>query len=222
MPLFRLMAIAMSLYFLFQPVAAHADETDGNATEITASMQRQYEALGAFRADLVQKLTNAASGSTQTRTGTLVFKQPALIRWQTESPEPELLVVGSDRVWDYFPDEETAYRYTTDQVLGSKTMLRFLSGKARLDEDFYVSVVGRDNGYIKMELVPRDPEPSLVQAWLWLIPESKLLHRVVIVDFFGNENDVTLKSIVLNPELPASTFEFTPPKGTEILDTPKD
>lgn len=207
------------LIFSFVGVATSAQEVlPDDVTSIISDMQERYEALSGFSANLSQKLTNAANGSTESRTGTLSFRQPALIRWQTDTPEPELLVVGKDAVWDYFPEAEAAYRYTTEQVLGSKTMLRFLSGKARLDEDFFVSPLGKEDGFIKLELVPRNPEPNLVQAYLWLAPKSHFLQRVVIVDFFGNENDVTLQSLVLNPSFPDGHFDFSPPEGTEIIE----
>lgn len=213
--------VALMLWASAGAVCAQDNAPAEDAAEITARMQEKYEALTGFSADIVQRLTNAANGSTQTRTGALAFKNPSLVRWQTATPEEELLVVGQDAVWDYFPEEGTAYRYTVEQVLGSKTMLRFLSGKARLDEEFYVTPQGREDGYIKLELIPHTPESNLVQAYLWLTPEGFLLRRVVIVDFFGNENDVTLTKLHLNPDFPDGHFTFTPPEDVEIVENSK-
>ncbi|MDY7002309.1 MAG: outer membrane lipoprotein carrier protein LolA [Thermodesulfobacteriota bacterium] len=186
--------------------------------EITAHIQEQYEALQGFQADFVQSLKNAASGESETRTGRIFFKQPRLIRWETTTPERELLLAGKDVVWDYFQEEKTVYKYPASKVLGSKTMLRFLSGKARLERDFFVTNQGTEDGLTKLNLVPREPEPSLVQADVWLDPETYLLKKIMFIDFYGNENRLVLENLVLNPKLPKDLFEFVPPQDVEIMD----
>ena len=120
------------------------------------------------------------------------------------------------------PDEETAYKYPREQVMGGKTMLRFLSGQARLDEDFWVEE-HREPGkrLVRLELVPKEPEPNLVKAEAWVTDEMYMLTRVRLVDFFGNVNDVRLENLLLNPDMSDDLFRFTPPKGTEILDNTK-
>lgn len=188
--------------------------------DVLVAVQKKYESVKGLSADITQVLTNASSGKVENRTGTLKFQQPALIRWKTLTPEPELLVVGKEKVWEYFPEEETAYVYERKQVIGSKTMLRFLSGQARLDEDFAVSLVDEKGASVKLELVPNEPEPNLVQAFVWVDTQNWLLERVQLIDFFGNVNDVTMSKVQENPSFVQDDFRFTPPKGTELVTNP--
>ncbi len=191
------------------------------AGQTAAHMQRQYEALASFTADFVQTLTNAQTGEKEVRKGTIAFRQPALVRWDTVSPEKQLLVVGDTAVWDYYADEKAAYKYPTTDVLSSKTMLRFISGKARLEQDFYVTEHPEKDGLLEMELVPREAEPGLVQATVWVTPGTYMLYRVLLVDFYGNQNDLSLDNLLLNPDLPKAGFEFSPPAGTKVFDNTK-
>jgi len=207
----HILVAAVLLAFLAVP--AKAQENDG----ITGRIQKQYESLRSFKADIVQELTNGANKETRTRKGHIAFCSPGHVRWETTEPEPELIVAGDGPVWDYFADEEAAYKYPREQVMGGKTMLRFLSGQARLDEDFWVEEHA-EGPLVRLELIPKEPEPNLVKAEAWVTDEMAMLTRVKIVDFFGNINDVRLENLVLNPDLPDSLFAFTPPKGTEILD----
>ncbi|MBU1003112.1 MAG: outer membrane lipoprotein carrier protein LolA [Proteobacteria bacterium] len=216
MHLIRIPALILGI-LLMVPVARAAD-----VAALTASMQARYESLESFSAAFNQEMLNAASKETQLRKGTIVFRQPGLIRWETTEPEPELLVVGSQEVWSHFPLEKAAYKYTVAQVLSSKTVLRFISGKANLQDDFWVTSLGREEGLEKLELIPKEPEPEMVQAYLWLTPQHSLLQKVQIRDFFGNENTVTLTGIVMNPDLPDSAFRFAPPPETQIYDNTKD
>ena len=152
------------------------------------------------------------------RTGTLSFKRPGLVRWNTQTPERELLIVGTNIVWDYFPDEETAYKYPVSQVLSSRTMIRFISGKGNLDEDFKVEDQGVDQGLRKIKLIPREPEANMVLAYIWVNQDTKMLEKVFVVDFFGNGNELALEETMLNPELGEELFEFSPPEGVDVLD----
>jgi len=203
---------ALALLIVLVPLQVR----ESGAGEAARHVQAQYESVKSFTADFTQRLTNAASGETGTRSGTISFRQPRLIRWETKrGDDPELLVVGKDTVWDYYPEEKVAYSYPAEDILGSKTMLRFLSGTADLEEDFLVEEAA-ENGLVRIQLVPRRPEPSLVEASLWVAPGMWLLSRVRLVDFYGNVNDLELKNVVLNPDLPDALFAFKPPAGVEV------
>lgn len=190
-----------------------------SASEITARIQQQYTSLQSFHAHFVQKLTNAATREVEVRSGMIAFAKPRSIRWETVSPEKELLLVGKDAVWDYFPEEEVAYRYAVEQVLQSKTMLRFISGEANLEEDFVIEDQGEDEGQRKLKLIPKEPESNLVLAYLWVHPDTNMLGKVLIVDFFGNGNELELSEVRLNTPLAPDTFIFTPPEGVEVQDS---
>ena len=185
--------------------------------DLPGRIQQQYEQLQGFETDFVQVLTNASSGEQETRRGTIAFEQPRSIRWETTSLEQELLIVGPEAVWDYFPAEEVAYTYAPQQVFQSKTMLRFISGEANITEDFRIERQKSDTNWSKLKLIPKQPEPNLVLAYIWVEPESALLRQVLLVDFFGNGNKLTFKDIKLDPEFAPGWFEFEPPDGVEVL-----
>ncbi len=189
------------------------------AETITADIQKQYQMLESFTASFVQKLTNAATKEVEVRSGHIAFVKPRKIRWETTTPEKELLLVGENIVWDYFPDENMAYKYAVGQILQSKTMLRFISGEANLEEDFVIENQGNDNGRIKLKLIPKEPESNLVLAYGWVHPKTKLLSKVLLVDFFGNGNELELNSLAINTKLNQDMFTFVPPKGVTVEDS---
>jgi outer membrane lipoprotein carrier protein len=198
---------------LLLPAAAQANK-------LTDAIQKRYDSLSSFQTDFQQELTNAASGSVEKRSGKIWFKQ-SLVRWETHKPEKELLVVGQNAVWNYFEADKVALKYRSNQVFNSKTMIRFLSGKANLKDDFKIEEQGTENGLTKLRLVPKEPEPTMVLAYIWVDPKTNLLGRVLIVDFFGNGNQVSLNNLQLDKRADAKLFEFTPPSGTQVKDNTK-
>lgn len=199
------------LMLLVSGTLGFADE--GTLTRI----QRQYESIVSFQAEFSQELSVAASNETDTREGLLFYQHPGHIRWETLQPEKELLIVGPEVVWNYFEDEETAYQYAAEDVLGSAMVLRMLSGQVRLDEDFVVEEnLGDDDASRVIRLRPRTPEPNLVEATIWVDPETFLLQRVLALDFYGNTNQVTIHNLQLNPDLDPALFQFDPPEGVAV------
>ena len=207
----KLFVSALAAIILSFPASGLAGDTAG-------LIQSTYESMQSFRADFVQVLTNAASGEAQTRTGTISFKQPGLVRWETVEPERELLIVGPKIVWDYFPEEELALKYLSTQLFDSKTMLRFISGNTRLDQDFRIDESPEKDGVVELKLVPFEPEPGLVAATVWVESATGLISGVELVDFYGNRNFLRLNNVRIDPDLPDGDFVFTPPKGTDVQD----
>ena len=113
-------------------------------------------------------------------------------------------------------------KYKVSQVFNSKTMLRFITGQARLDEDFKVAEAGQDGGMTKLNLTPKEAEPGLVEATVWVDPAQNMVKAVKIKDFYGNTNFLRLDKFTLNLDVPKGSFEFAPPKGVDVQDNTKE
>ena len=170
-----------------------------------------------IKASFEQRLTHRESGSVEQRQGSLYFQKPLLIRWETSKPH-ELIVINEKEVWNYLADEEIAYRYSPQLVQDSRTIIQVITGQARLDKDFSVKVLGKDGNLQKLQLYPKEPTPELVEATLWIDPNSKLIRRATITDFYGNSNDISFTELNLNTKMSEDLFKFNAPKGVEVED----
>lgn len=186
-------------------------------SDIVSGIKARYDKLQNFTATFEQTLTHKESGSVEKRTGSLRFRKPLLIRWETEAPTPELLVVTEKEIWDYLPDEEVAYRYPPDLVQDSRSIIQVLTGQSALDRDFDLKEEGRENGLRKIRLYPKEPTAQMVEAVIW-VENDYLIRRADIIDFYGNHNDVRFVDFKSNSGVPVSTFSFTPPKGVDVED----
>lgn len=221
---FRVLVVLVLALNMLGASTSRADtleNTDAPEAALVDRMQSRYESLRGFGADFTQTLTNGATKVSEVRQGQLVFQAPGLVRWEVAGPQdvdPELLVVGENFVWDYFPAEGLAIKYTRDQVLSSTTMLNLLAGKTNLARDFFVEQLGEEGGLILLGLTPKVPEATLVAAKAWVNPKTAFIHRVELTDFYGNTNAVKMNNIQLNPNVKLEDFEFTPPTGIAVQD----
>lgn len=191
-----------------------------SAQDISEAIQKQYKSITSFQTEFSQELTNAASGESEARNGTIWYQKPKYIRWQTTHPEEELLVCKNDVVWDYFPEEKVAYKYSLEERFDSKTMLEFISGEVNLEQDFRIQKQEEDtenSDWTKANLIPKNPEPSLVKATIWVDRQENLIRQVLLVDFFGNTNQLTFEDIQLNVDMEEDMFAFEPPDGVEVM-----
>jgi periplasmic chaperone LolA len=188
------------------------------AADIAATIQARYEKLRTFSATFEQTLTHKESGSVEKRQGNLLFQKPLLIRWQTDKPHEETLVVTHKEIWDYLADEEIAYRYPLELVRDSRTIIQVITGQAALTKDFDVKEAGQENGLAKLHLYPKEPAPQMVEALLWVEPSTGYIRRASIIDFYGNSNDVRFTQFKPDTSLKESDFTFTAPKGVEVED----
>ncbi|MFO7818584.1 MAG: LolA family protein [Thermodesulfobacteriota bacterium] len=207
-----------SRFFLLAVIFILSTGPNAFAAKVADQVQAQYDSLVSFTTSFEQILTNAGTGEQEERTGSIFYKKPEMVRWVTDSPEKEILVVGSEYVWNYFPEEEAAYKYPAREILSSKTMIRFISGQADLEDDFEIENQGREDELIKLKLVPHKPETNLVLAYIWVDDQSWMVKRILLVDFWGNGNELHLNDIQLDVDIDRAKFEFVPPEGVEIKD----
>lgn len=209
-------ALAM---LLFSAGGAAADGSPGQVAEkadVTDRIQNTYETLAGFTADFEQTLINSATTAQEVRGGSMAYLAEGYLRWEVQGPDPELLVVRPDVVWDYFAADGLAIKYAREQVLSSATMLKLLSGRANLKQDFKVLDESTDNSLTLLTLSPKEPEPTMVEASVWVEPETALIRSIEVVDFYGNINRVQLSNVSLNPDLTPADFAFSPPAGVMI------
>lgn len=206
------MPLLLLFLALLLPLPAWADGA------LAKKIQDAYAKMDTFEGAFEQTLTHRESGSVEKRRGHLVFQKPLSIRWSTEKPNEELIVVNDKGIWDYIPAEEIAYVYPPDALAEANGIIPVFTGQARLQKDFEVKDGGKEKGLAKLTLLPREPSPQMVEATIWVDPKSGIIRRAAIKDFYGNGNDVRFTDFKIGGKVPASKFSFKAPAGVEVED----
>lgn len=187
------------------------------------NMQERYDAMQSLTASFHQELRRRDSGVTQVNEGFLQWRKPLLVRWEVLGVNAELFIIEQQSIWNYFPDEELVYRYPIDIVENSVVIIKVVTGQSSLEKDFSVVDEGLEEladgrRVVRLHLYPHEPSQNFTEAILWLDIDSYLMERILIYDFYGNENDVTFSHIQPDALVPDEAVSFTPPDGTEIID----
>lgn len=206
------------LLFLSFILCLNTANSCADSIPIVKELQHSYQSIQSFSATFTQELIHQESGSKEMRLGKLFFKKPLLVRWETKPPHEELLIINTAAVWDYLPDENLVYKYNTDIVQDSTSIIQIIIGQVQLDKIFSITEDNNNNNnnLAVLILYPKEPTTQMVEARLWINKQNLLIHKVQLIDFYGNTNTITFLNIKPNKHIDNDIFQFTPPKNVTI------
>jgi outer membrane lipoprotein carrier protein len=185
------------------------------ATGARARLDAFANGLQSLRGSFSQTVYDAHGNVTGSSHGTLALKSPRMFRWQVTDPYQQLIVADGHKVWVYEPDlqQVTVRDQGAEEAHSPLTVLTDLS---QLDTEFKATDAGARDGLEWLRLVSRSKDPQFEYAEIGF--DATGPKRMVFKDTLGNKTTIAFSGWTRNPALPASTFAFVPPKGTDVVD----
>lgn len=202
------------------PVAASEQQATANLVKqlsniksLSANFEQTTKATVATKAPQRKGLTGQHMN--QTFKGVMKVARPGKFFWETTSPSKQTIVTTGKTVWIYDPDLQQAVRQSLDdQVANTPALL--LSGNTSQIMNAY-RVTQPDKGKTYYTLYPKDRDGAF-QSLTISFGVNKAPSLMILEDSLGQTTQVRFNNVKVNPTIPASTFNFTPPKGTDIID----
>ncbi|KXO85893.1 outer membrane lipoprotein carrier protein LolA [Acinetobacter venetianus] len=212
-------APVMSTQVFAAPVAASTQQA-------TTSLVQQLSGLQRLTADFEQttKVTNnknvqkkglTAQHMNQTFKGVMKVERPGKFYWETTSPAKQTIVTTGKVVWIYDPDLQQAVRQSLDDQIANTPALLLSGNTNQIMQSYRVTQPDRTKLYYT--LYPKQ-EDSAFQSMTISFGANKAPNLMVLQDSLGQTTYVRFSNIKVNPTIPASVFNFEPPKGTDIID----
>ena len=201
------------------PVAASAQQATSSLVKQLAGLQRLTadfeQSTKTTNNKTVQKKGLTAQHMNQTFKGVMKVERPGKFYWETTSPAKQTIVTTGKVVWIYDPDLQQAVRQSLDdQVANTPALL--LSGNTSQIMDAY-RVTQPDRSKLYYTLYPKQDDGAF-QSLTISFGANKAPNLMVLQDSLGQTTYVRFSNIKVNPAIPASVFNFEPPKGTDIID----
>ena len=201
------------------PVAASAQQATSSLVQQLAGLQRLTadfeQSTNTTNNKTVQKKGLTAQHMNQTFKGVMKVERPGKFYWETTSPAKQTIVTTGKVVWIYDPDLQQAVRQSLDdQVANTPALL--LSGNTNQIMDAY-RVTQPDRTKLYYTLYPKQDDGAF-QSLTISFGANKAPNLMVLQDSLGQTTYVRFSNIKVNPAIPASVFNFEPPKGTDIID----
>jgi outer membrane lipoprotein carrier protein len=150
--------------------------------------------------------------------GKVWFQPPNKFRREVKGNSPSLTVSDGRQLWIYYPNFKSAERYPLGKRSPLDSTVAAINSALNLENvenTFQITAAKIDNGY-ELALTPRTA--SMKRAFQKLDLRINDSLRVERTDMLLPNGDriVTTYSNQTRAPVPASTFEFNPPPGTEV------
>src|SRR6516225_727990 len=150
--------------------------------------------------------------------GTVWFQPPNKFRREVKGNSPSITVSDGRNLWIYYPNFKSAERYALGKGSPLDATVAAINSALNLENiesSFNISATKGDNGY-ELTLLPRTPSMNRAFQKLDLRVNQKLHVERTDMLLPNSDRIVTTYSNQTRAPVPASTFEFKPPPGTEV------
>ena len=173
------------------------------------------------RAEFTQVVTAPArdgqAARSKTSSGTFEFSRPNRFRFSYKKPFEQTIVADGQTLWLHDVDLNQVTSRKQAQVLGS-TPAALIAASADLDalrKDFTLEAAPDRDGLQWVSATPKAKDGQLTSVKAGF--RGNELAALEILDSFGQRSVMSFGKMELNAALPASAFQFTPPKGVDVV-----
>lgn len=215
-----------SLMPLVLPTLSHAAEANSEQ-QATQQLMNLLSGINSLTAHFEQKIYSSqknkvgksksltAQHMNQTFAGVMKVERPGKFFWQTSSPAKQTIVTSGSVVWIYDPDLKQAVRQKLDDQVANTPALLLSGNSTKIMQNYRVSQP--DKTVMFYTLYPKNKD-GVFQSLSLSFDAKKAPTQMLLQDNMGQVTHIKFKQAQLNSKIPASTFNFTPPKGTDIIE----
>lgn len=150
--------------------------------------------------------------------GKVWFQPPNKFRREVKGSSPSLTVSDGQQLCIYYPTFKSAERYSLGKRSPLDSVIASINSALNLENienTFHITATRAGNGY-ELELTPRTASMKRAFQKLNLRINDKLQAEGTDMLQPNGDRIVTVYANQTRAPIPASTFEFTPPPGTDI------
>ena len=151
-------------------------------------------------------------------TGKMWFQAPNKFRREAKGSSPSISVSDGQQLWIYYPKFKSAEHYSLGKRSPLDAGIAALTASLNLENvegTYHIAGTKEADGY-QLQLTPRNPSMKRFLQTFSIRMNDEL--QVVRTDMQQPNGDrfVTTYSNESRAAIPPSTFEFTPPPGTDV------
>lgn len=214
------LAPVLSTTVFAAPVAASEQQATANLVKqlsyiqsLSANFEQTTKATSTTKAPQKKGLTGQHMN--QTFKGEMKVARPGKFYWETSSPSKQTIVTSGKTVWIYDPDLQQAVRQNLDDQVANTPALLLSGNTSQIMKSYRVTQPNKAKTYYTLLPKSRD---SAFQSLTISFGVNKAPSLMVLEDSLGQTTYVRFNNVKVNPSISMATFNFTPPKGTDIID----
>lgn len=185
---------------------------------IARALQERYQKVRDFSGEFTQSYRGGALRTQTIESGTMAVKKPGRMRWTYTKPERKVFVADGSKAYLYLPTAKQVHVSTLPADSQATSSALFLAGKGDIVRDFTPSFVETPiPGTLALKLLPRRNEPEYEYLVAVIDPSTLQIRALTTRDRQGGESTLTFAKLKENQGLSDREFQFTMPRGVEVV-----
>ena len=215
--MFRPCPLLLVLMFLTS-IACSQTLTQADVKNLLAKIRERRMSASDLHANFQEQKTIHLLNKPIVSNGKIWFDAPNKFRREVSGSSPSITVSNGRDLWIYYSNFKSAEHYTLGKRSPVEAVITAINTALNLEnveKTFQISGTKVGNGY-ELQLLPRSLSTKrMFQRFDLRLNGDLVAERTDMIQPNG-EQIVTVYSNQTRAPIPESTFEFTPPAGTEI------
>jgi len=202
-------------------VSAQSTPAQSQPTQLDAYLDH----LKTLRASFLQTLADGQGKEIDRASGTIIVQRPGKFSWDIHPQSGsgagtagQLMVCDGRNLWFFDRDLEQVTVKPVDAAL-SATPALLLSGAVDVRRNFTISPAGERLGLQWVLVEPHGAEADFREALFGF--DKGELKRMILEDKLDQTATVIFDKVERNVPVSAAEVSFTPPKGADVIGTPR-
>ncbi len=208
-------ASVLLAFFICISVMIEAGAVSANF-QASNQLIKKLEKTKTLSASFSQTVKDGKGNLIQQHEGQMWVSRPLKFRWETQAPSAQQIISNGTRLWVYDIDLEQATEQTLDKKVGNVPGIILSGDPESLTEHFVIQEeTGEGIKFERFLLTPTD-EAALFNKMILEFDGDKLV-TMEFEDNLGQKTWVQFKKVILNNKLEDKLFQFSLPKGIDLV-----
>ncbi len=212
-------SLPLVLFFLLLAPLARAEPlAPADLKALLGRIREKRAAAPQLQSDFQEEKNVKMLSKPISSSGKIWFQSPNKFRREAKGNSPSITVSDGQLLWIYYPKFKSAEKYTLGKRSPLDAGINAITASLNLENvesTYHISGSKEADGFA-LQLLPRNPSMKRFLETFTIRMNNDL--QVIRTEMVQPNGDriVTTYSNESRAPIPASTFEFTPPAGTEV------
>ena len=202
----------------------HAKSVDNKNIEITSDAKKLAKTLSeilTYQAEFEQSVYRENSTTPAISKGKFVIQRPNHFIWNTTQPFEQNIIADGDNLWTYDPELEQVTIQDQQSILADSPLLLLTSSVESLVQAFDIVQVnqGKNDHNKNQQLFSLTPRENSIFESVHILIEEDRIKEFFLLDTLGGRSGVVFNDIEVNQTVDLKLFIFSPPEGTDVIDS---
>ncbi len=181
-----------------------------HAQSVKEELQNQLVQLKPFSADFTQTVTSPEGDNLSIAQGLMQLQRPNQFRWETLSPDEQLIVSNGESLWFYNPFVEQVSIYSLEDAIANTPFMLIAGAEQTAWENYRVT----KQAGVYTVITPNDPAAAVFTLQF----EQGEIAQFSVQEQQGQHSQFALTNHKTMNKMDPALFNFTIPEDTDIDD----